>query len=114
MMEKASGQGHWWSRAAGWRLPVGRLVGLQLIIVGAIYAPPAAAGIDTWTSSGPLGAPVTALAVGVFGEVYAGVAGHGVSASFDHGLSWRDMSIGLRDTYVQSLVVDPAAATTLY
>src|SRR6185369_10599721 len=95
-------------------LGMGRRLALGLMVGTAGYVAPAAAGIDTWTSNGPHGAPVTALAVDAFGHVYAGVAGHGVSVSLDHGTTWQAMNVGLNNIYVQSLLVDPGTPTTLY
>jgi hypothetical protein len=89
--------------------------GLMANVAG--HGSQALAAINAWTSSGPPGAPVTALAVDVFGRVYAGMANHGVYMSPDNGVSWYAMNIGLGNTYVQSLLVDPSEPqrlSTLY
>lgn len=95
-------------------LRIGCRLALGLIASTVGYVVPAAAAINAWTNGGPHGAPVTALAVDTFGHVYAGIAGHGVYMSADHGEAWQPMNIGLDDAYVQSLLVDPAAPMTLY
>jgi hypothetical protein len=79
-------------------------------------AQPASAGLDVWTSGGPLGPAVTALAVdpSQAGVVYAATAGGGVFKSTDGGDTWRTSSVGLGEIYVGSLVVHPTVHSTLY
>lgn len=77
---------------------------------------PAAAGLNVWTSSGPLGPAVTALAIDPSqpGVVYAATAGKGVFKSTDGGDTWRTSSGGLGDIYIESLAVHPTLPSTLY
>ena len=77
---------------------------------------PAWAGINAWTSHGPEGAEVHALAVHPTtpGTLYAGQVAGGVSMSSDCGDTWRPMNAGLTDTDVWALAIDPTTPTTLY
>jgi photosystem II stability/assembly factor-like uncharacterized protein len=79
-------------------------------------AQPAGAGLNVWTSGGPLGPDVTALAVDPSraGVVYAATAGKGVFKSTDGGETWQTSSVGLGATYVESLAVHPTVPSTLY
>ncbi len=73
------------------------------------------AGLDVWTSIGPDGGSVSALAVDPTHPttVYAGTFG-GVFKSTDGGGSWRAANTGLTDFRVSALVIDPATPATLY
>ncbi len=65
---------------------------------------------------GPESADVTTIAYDrrVEDRVYLGTWGAGVFVSEDGGLSWRRMSSGLENLYIQRLVVDPQQAGVVY
>jgi hypothetical protein len=78
------------------------------------------AGVGVWTSNGPEGGDIRALAIDPVTPttLYAGTFG-GVFKSTDGGGSWQAMNIGLVDSFgfvpfVYALVIDPVTPTTLY
>jgi photosystem II stability/assembly factor-like uncharacterized protein len=79
-------------------------------------AAPASAGENFWTSVGPDGGKVTALAVHPTTPrvVYAGTSGGGVFKSTDGGRTWQAANTGLFNFFIRDLVLDPAAPETLY
>jgi len=76
----------------------------------------ARADINVWTTHGPEGWPVVALAVDPTtpGTVYAGTQYGGVFKSTDGALSWQAISTGLTDMDVSTLAIDPIVPSTLY
>jgi hypothetical protein len=72
----------------------------------------ATAGINAWTSIGPEGGAVNALAIDPVTPttLYAGTYYGGVFKSTDGGDSWGNVTGG----DVQTLAIDPATPTTLY
>jgi len=46
--------------------------------------------------------------------VYVGVPGEGVYKSTDGGVNWTIMKTGLTDLFINTLVIDPLATTTIY
>jgi hypothetical protein len=75
------------------------------------------AGLDTWTSRGPEGVPVEALAIDPLTPttLYAATRGFGVFKSTDGGASWSAANTGLPPfRFVQALALDPLTPTTLY
>ncbi len=98
-----------------------RLPSLPFLVLGIVVGmllPSAAAASDRggWKSLGPLGTRGSVSAVVIdpgTGTLY--VAGYnGVSKSTDGGARWSDVSSGLTDLSVQSLLLDPIHPSTLY
>ena len=83
-----------------------------LVLAGAHTAQ---AGINVWTSNGPEGGNVSALAIDPLtpGTLYAGT-NSGVFKSTDAGSSWSAASMGLQGTRVVALAIDPMTPRTLY
>jgi photosystem II stability/assembly factor-like uncharacterized protein len=73
------------------------------------------AGVDVWTSIGPEGGQIYALAIDPVtpGTLYAAADG-GVFKSTDGGKHWRAANAGLTDYFVYALAVDPVTPRTLY
>ena len=73
------------------------------------------AGINVWTSNGPEGGVVYALAIdpAAPATLYAGTR-VGVFKSTNGGASWSAVNTGLTNTHVGALAIDPATPTTLY
>jgi photosystem II stability/assembly factor-like uncharacterized protein len=91
---------------------------LALVALGALTlsAGTASAGVNRWTSSGPV-AGVRCVAIDPMnpGIVYAGTSRSGVFKSSNGGLSWGDPSSGELDGIsVHSLAVDPQAPSSVY
>jgi len=76
--------------------------------------PAALAGNGVWTTNGPYGVGVQALAVVAPDTLYAGTVFGGVFKSTDGGDSWSAINTGLSSTNIFTLQVDPAKPTTLY
>src|SRR5262250_1271240 len=76
----------------------------------------AQAGFNVWTSHGPPGGDVHALAINPTTPsiVYAGVFGAGVFKTTDAGATWNTINAGLTSTDVEALAIDPTAPSTLY
>jgi hypothetical protein len=72
------------------------------------------AGAGVWTSGGPYGGSVTALAINPTTPttLYAGTDGGGVFKSTNSGGTWANT--GLTNLYIAALAVNPTAPTTLY
>lgn len=88
------------------------VLGCAVLLVAGAHR--AEAGINVWTSHGPPGGLVLALAVDpTTPEVlYAGSRYSGVYKSIDAGSTWSFAN--LSSTYVAALAIDPTAPTTLY
>ena len=73
------------------------------------------AGTNVWTSNGPEGGTIIALAIDPVtpATLYAGTSG-GVFKSTNGGGNWSAVNTGLTDTYVCALAIDPATPATLY
>jgi len=116
-------------RSTRWRVSFGfdrrsRRVGkgflLPLLSIVALLIPSfagvASAGINRWTTNGPEGGAIGALAIDPANPatLYAGTSGGGVFKSSNGGESWAAINAGLTNTFVYSLAVDPSAPATLY
>jgi len=86
---------------------------LMALAVG--FAGTAIAGVNQWTSIGPEGGSVSAVAVDPVtpSTVYAGTSG-GVYKSTDSGANWSNISLGAVPGRVADIVVDHVTHTTLY
>ena len=76
----------------------------------------AEAGVNVWTSNGPEGGSISALAIDPTTPttLYAGTQGGGVFKSTNGGASWSAVNTGLVASHVFALVIDPTTPTTLY
>jgi photosystem II stability/assembly factor-like uncharacterized protein len=84
--------------------------GSALLLCAALLYPHVAhGGVNLWTSNGPSGAVVTALAIDPLQSdtLYAGTSGKGVFQSVDAGGTWRPTNEGLGDIYIEALLVAP-------
>ncbi len=95
-----------------------RNTGIAVVLLCISLADAADAGINEWTSQGPNGGYVYALAIdpATPSTLYAGTAasGGGVYKSTDGGDSWAGAGAGLPGLEVYALAVDPAAPSTVY
>ena len=84
---------------------------MVLLTIGRIDA-----GVNQWTSHGPEGEYVQALAIDpqTPTTLYAGTSGAGVFKSSNGGQSWSAINAGLGDPFVNALAIDPQTPTTLY
>ena len=76
----------------------------------------ARAGVNVWTTHGPGGIDVRALAIDPSNPatLYAGSFGNGVFKSTDSGNTWVRAGTGLTTPFISALVVDPLAPATVY
>jgi len=74
------------------------------------------AGINVWTSIGPDGRTIYALAIdpATPTTLYAGTDGYGVFKSTNGGAQWSAANTGLTATDVTALAIDPVTPATLY
>src|SRR5256885_10222887 len=72
-------------------------------------------GINSWTSNGPEGGSIRALAIDPMtpGTLYAGTGGGGVFKSTNGGGSWVNTGL-TNNLFVTTLAIDPQAPATLY
>jgi len=91
------------------------LIGLLTLLL-ASQAIPVSAGFNVWTSIGPEGGNVSALAIdpATPATLYAGTWGGGVFKSTNGGESWSAVNTGLTNTDVRALAIDPDTPATLY
>lgn len=91
------------------------LLALATALALAAAARPAAAGQGVWTSIGPYGGTVTALAVAPgSGTIYAGTASSGLFVSGDGGASWRPVPKGPGGGEVMALALAPSQHSTIH
>ena len=94
-----------------------RLLAHVALLVGMLsMASVVHAGVNTWTSNGPEGGEVFALAIDPVTSttLYAGTQGGGVFKSTNSGASWSAVNTGLTNTEVRALAIDPTTPTTVY
>jgi photosystem II stability/assembly factor-like uncharacterized protein len=74
------------------------------------------AGPGVWTSGGPYGGSVQALAINPTtpATLYAGTSGGGVFKSTDSGGTWAAANTGLTNLDVRALAINPTTPATLY
>ena len=92
------------------------LIGLLLLVsAGRPGIVSAAPDSWIWTSIGPEGGIIDALAIdpATPTTLYAGTWG-GVFKSTNGGTNWSAVNTGLTNTYVRALAIDPATPATLY
>lgn len=92
----------------------GLVVSLVLIAL-LVAAPPAAAGVDRWTTLGPPGGPVRLLVAdpSAPGHIYA-VHEEGLFKTLDGGDLWLPLRNGLPAGFVEHVALDPSAPATVY
>src|SRR5436309_6931479 len=92
------------------------VTGVLACLLGISFAGVAAGGQNVWTSHGPEGGNIAALAIDpqTPATLYAGTVGKGVFKSTNGGGSWSAINTGLTDTFVRTLAVDPQTPSTLY
>src|SRR5512144_3250404 len=85
-----------------------------LLAVGTSFSTVARAGQGVWTSGGPYGGSISALAIDPANPatVYAGTNG-GLYRSTNAGENWAPVNSGVTG-WVGALVIDPANSATLY
>lgn len=97
-------------------MPRPRSLGCLSLLLAALFVPsgPALAGVGIWTSLGPEGGEISALAVDPADPdvVYAGTHGSGAFKSTDGGDTWT--AIGLGFTPIAGFAMDPRHAGTVY
>jgi photosystem II stability/assembly factor-like uncharacterized protein len=93
-----------------------RRLSLLTLIAMAFTASTASAGVNVWTTNGPNGQQIRALAIDPANPatVYAGTYGGGVFKSTDGGGSWTATNTGLTSTSVNALAIDPSTPVILY
>jgi photosystem II stability/assembly factor-like uncharacterized protein len=98
------------------RRPIPAIAAPTLFILGWMMAAHAFAGQDRWTSSGPEGGYILALAVKPSepATLYAAPYGGGIYRSRDAGESWKAVNAGLTDYGISSLAIDSADPSTIY
>ena len=84
---------------------------LTVILLGLAASAPAVQ-TNVWTSNGPKGALVKALAVSAT-NIYAGTAGAGVYLSTDDGQTWVPKLTGLSSLNINALAFSPSNANTV-
>jgi hypothetical protein len=92
----------------------------KAVVIGAVAlvlgtAQVAQAGINVWTSHGPYGGEVGALAINpnTPSTLYAGTWGKGVFQSTNSGGSWSAVNTGLGNIDAHALAIDPTTPSTL-
>src|SRR5579859_4167817 len=87
---------------------------LTVALASLTPASPVSAGTNVWTSLGPYGSDVLALAIDPItpGILYAGTAGNGVFKSANGGATW--VSAGLSNQDVDALAIDTQTPANLY
>ncbi len=86
-----------------------------LLAIGALFSNVAHAGQGVWTSGGPYGGNIFALAINPStpSTLYVGDGG-GVFKSTDSGSTWAATNAGLTNLIVQALAINPSTPSTLY
>jgi photosystem II stability/assembly factor-like uncharacterized protein len=91
---------------------------LPLVILAGLIFPafPMVAGDNVWTTNGPTGERIQALAIDPAqpATLYAGTYGNGVFKSTDSGGTWAAVNAGLTNLSVFVLAVNPLSSATLY
>jgi len=107
-------------RAGRWRRIAAGFVALLMPSVLSGPSPALAtwspAAFSVWSTHGPSGGDVTALAIDLTDPavIYVGTPTAGVFRSTDGAATWRRASKGLGDLYVDALALDPSSPGTVY
>jgi cysteine-rich repeat protein len=104
------------------RVPSLAATTVAVLLASLLSAAPARAGLGSWTSSGPRGATVRAIAFDPTapGRAWAGVGTRTLDTSGllfrtdDGGLTWTPSNAGLPDVAVQAIAVDPTSPATVW
>lgn len=92
---------------------------LVLLLIIAIFGPllastPATAGVNQWTSIGPYGGSIIALAASASSPVVYAATAQDIFYSGDGGTTWERRSDGLEGQQLFAVLVDPTNAATAY
>src|ERR1700688_3851713 len=90
--------------------------GVAAALLAGLHGAPLAAAEGFWSSLGPDGGAVAAVAVAPSDPrvVYAGASHGGVFKSADGGVTWAAAGRGLLDDRIVALAVDPHRSSTVY
>jgi photosystem II stability/assembly factor-like uncharacterized protein/5-hydroxyisourate hydrolase-like protein (transthyretin family) len=93
-----------------------QMLGVAALASLLLWALPVSAGVNQWTSNGPYGGVVRAVAIDPVTPttLYAGSYGGGLFKSSDDGGSWRRLNAGLTYTDVTSIAINPTTSTKLF
>jgi photosystem II stability/assembly factor-like uncharacterized protein len=106
----------WPGRLVPARAALAAACALATVLVAAVPGAPLAAAAGSWSSLGPDGGPVAAVAVAPSNPrvVYAGASHGGVFKSADGGITWAAAGRGLLDDRMVALAVDPQDPSAVY
>ena len=92
------------------------LVSLLALLMSLSWPNTVSAGFNVWTSNGPEGGSILALAINpqTPAIIYAGTDVGGVFKSTDSGTSWSAINNGLTNPYVWALAIDPQTPAIIY
>ena len=91
------------------------LIGILVILITS-QADIVSAGVNVWTSNGPIDGGINVLVIDpqTPAILYAGTSRDGVFKSTNNGENWSALNAGLTTTEVLVLAIDPKTPTTLY
>jgi len=97
------------------RMRIAPAVSSLLVIIVASFSAVANAGVGVWTSGGPYGGNINALAINPAtpATLYAGT-NSGVFKSTDSGSTWVAANTGLASLSIYALAINPSTPATLY
>ena len=96
-----------------------RILKITLIVAFVLFnfyqAIPASAGTNFWSSNGPDGGFISALAINPLtpATLFAGTD-NGIFRSTDGGSTWKETSDGMGHMVIKNLVIDPVTPSILY
>jgi len=98
------------------RLSKSLLIGLLALFISLSQPIPVSAGFNTWSSIGPEGGWIYALAIDPTtpSTPYAGTYGGGMFKSTNGGATWSAVNTGLSNKEVWALAIDPINTNTIY
>jgi photosystem II stability/assembly factor-like uncharacterized protein len=95
---------------------ISRLLSL-ITLAGVVFSSATvSAGVNVWTTNGPAGQDIRALAINPANPatLYAGTYGGGIFKSTDSGGTWAASNTGLTNPYIYALAVNPVTPATVY